>query len=52
MEGYQRDYDITPDGTKLLLVFPAADPDGRDPHRERVHVVVNWIEELKERVSN
>jgi hypothetical protein len=40
-----RPYDITPDGQRFLMVFPAdsvaATPD------EQIHVVLNWFEELK-----
>ncbi len=37
-----RDYDITPDGEKLLVVMSA--------ERAQVNVVLSWPEELKERV--
>ena len=40
-----RNYDVTPDGKRFLMVR------GADASQaETIHVVVNWIEELKERV--
>lgn len=47
--GY-RDYDITPDDKKLLMVFPEGATDSSMPTTERIQVVLNWFEELKERV--
>lgn len=35
-------FDISPDGTYFVMV--EADPDARPTH---IHVVVNWMEELK-----
>jgi len=48
--GGYRDYDITPDGEKLLMVFPKSVTDSSGPPPQRIHVVLNWFEELKERV--
>jgi serine/threonine-protein kinase len=45
-----RDYDISPDGERLLMVFPADQPDSGDPSRPQINIVLNWFEELKERV--
>ena len=47
--GY-RDYDMSPDGERLLMVFPADQPDTGEPARPQINVVLNWFEELKERV--
>ena len=47
--GY-RDYDISPDGERLLMVFPADQPDSGDTSRPQINIVLNWFEELKERV--
>ena len=47
--GY-RDYDMSPDGERLLMVFPADRPDGGEPVRPQINIVLNWFEELKERV--
>jgi serine/threonine-protein kinase len=39
-----RDYDVTPDGERLVMMFPA----GRDDSsRFRFHIVQNWTEELR-----
>lgn len=46
---WHRDYDITPDG-RFLMVFPADPADSSEPARPRINVVLNWFEELKERV--
>lgn len=46
----QRNYDVTPDGKRLLVVLSAAGADsGRRP-AEQINVVLNWVEELKARV--
>ena len=45
-----RDYDMSPDGEQLLMVFPADQPDSGEPARPQINVVLNWFEELKERV--
>ena len=47
MFGTYRDYDIMPDGERLVVVLPAEDSDEGPP---RINIVLNWIEELKERV--
>jgi hypothetical protein len=46
-----RSYDITPDGQRFLMVFPAdqADPGAETPD-EQINIVLNWFEELKARV--
>jgi hypothetical protein len=44
-----RDYDITPDGERILLIAPAEEPEGED-RPPQIHVVLNWFEELKARV--
>ncbi len=44
---YYRDYDISPDGERLLMVFPADRPDTGEPARLQINVVLNWFEELK-----
>jgi serine/threonine-protein kinase len=50
--GTYRDYDISADGQQFLMVFPEdyAEPPGA-PSRQ-VNVVLNWIDELIERVPN
>ena len=48
--GGYRDYDMSPDGTRLLMVFPADRPESGEPARPQINIVLNWFEELKERV--
>ncbi len=48
--GFYRDYDITPDDEKILMMFPQGVTDSSGPPPQRIHVVLNWFEELKERV--
>ncbi len=57
MKGFQyytggvRPYDITPDGQRFLMVFPADPADSvTETPAEQINVVLNWFEELKERV--
>jgi len=46
---YYRDYDIMPDGERLLVVVPYnEDPSG--PGRLQINVVLNWFDEVRERV--
>ena len=44
---FYRDYDITPDGERLVMVFPADRPEGGEAARPQIIVVQNWHEELK-----
>ncbi len=50
MVGTYRDYDRSPDGERLLMVFPADQADSGEPARPQINIVLNWFEELKERV--
>jgi Tol biopolymer transport system component len=43
-----RDYDILPDGRLLGVVLPGQTPSG--PATQQIQVVLNWFEELKQRV--
>ena len=46
-----RYYDITPDGQRFLMIFPADQADSvTEIVTQRINVVLNWFEELKERV--
>ncbi len=46
-----RPYDITPDGQRFLMVFPADQADSvAETPDEQINIVQNWFEELKERV--
>ena len=42
-----RDYDITPDGEKLLMVFPESVGETSSTPPQRIHVVLNWFNELE-----
>ena len=44
-----RDYDISPDGQRFLVVIPE-DQDAAERPRPQINIVLNWFEELKERV--
>jgi dipeptidyl aminopeptidase/acylaminoacyl peptidase len=48
----QRNYDVTPDGKRLLVVLPAATgpTDAPRSSSQQINVVLNWVEELKARV--
>ena len=41
---FYRDYDITPDGERLVMVFPADQTGDASP--PRINLVLNWFEEL------
>ncbi len=44
-------YDITADGKRFLMVFPADQADSvTETAAERINIVLNWFEDLKERV--
>jgi serine/threonine-protein kinase len=42
-----RNFDIMPDGQHLLILV---NPGGNDPEQQ-IHVVLNWVDELKRRVA-
>jgi hypothetical protein len=44
---YQPGWDVAPDGRRFLMVKPPAEVSAQ---RDRVHIVVNWNEELRRRV--
>ena len=48
----QRNYDVTPDGKRLLVVLPTATgpTDAPRSSSQQINVVLNWVEELKARV--
>ena len=43
-------YDVTPDGTGFVFVQPAIQTRSEGQSGPQIHVVLNWFEELKERV--
>jgi serine/threonine protein kinase/Tol biopolymer transport system component len=44
-----REYDVFPRGTNLLMVMPSARPEGNAPPPIPITTVLNWTEELKAR---
>ena len=44
---FYRDYDISPDGEQLLMVYPADDIGSDGPVPPQINIVLNWFEELK-----
>ncbi len=45
---YFVNYDVTPDGQRFVFVQPLEEEGDDRPHH--INVVLNWFEELKERV--
>ena len=45
--GFYRDYDIMPDGERLVMVFPADQGEPGDASPPQLNLVLNWFEELK-----
>ena len=43
-------YDVTVDGQRFLMLETVADEVGSEPPREQITVVLNWHQELLERV--
>ena len=48
--GFSRNYDVTPDGTRLIRVIDAGQTQSGTPAAPQIQVVLNWFEELKARV--
>ena len=46
----QRNYDITPDGKQFVVILPASSQTGGSRSAPQINIVVNWVEELKQRV--
>ena len=45
-----RDYAVTPDGEKFLVASPADQDSSGQTSTDQFNIVLNWFEELKERV--
>ena len=47
-----RDYDITPDGKQFITIFSGDQAQSSERHTppQQIEVVLNWLEELKQRV--
>ena len=43
-------WDVTPDGTRFVFVQPAAQTESEEQTGPQINIVLNWFEELKERV--
>ncbi len=46
----QRNFDIAPDGKRLLVVLSAAGSDSTSRSTQQINVILNWLDELKQRV--
>jgi Tol biopolymer transport system component len=42
-----REYDITPDGERFIVVFPERSSSSDEIPRNQIYVVQNWLEELR-----
>ena len=50
-DAFVRYYDITPDGKQFVFVLPATSPvDSNRLAAQQINIVLNWFEELKQRV--
>ena len=47
---FYRDYDISPDGERLVMVFPADQSELGDASPPQINMILNWFQELTERV--
>jgi len=48
--GLPRNYDISPDGKQFIVVLAASQTQNNQPAAPQLNVVLNWLEELKQRV--
>ena len=48
--GPEREYDVLPDGRQFVFAYPVDVPSGRLATGGQVNVVLNWSEELKQKV--
>ena len=49
--GTYQDYDIMPDGERFVVIVPADETETTESAPpQQINVILNWIEELKERV--
>jgi eukaryotic-like serine/threonine-protein kinase len=49
--GSWRDYDITPDGKQFVVMLPPGTTTSNASQTLQIQVVLNWFEELKQRMS-
>ena len=45
-----RNYDVSADGQRFLMIRNAASDDEASPQKPQINVVLNWFTELRERV--
>jgi hypothetical protein len=45
-------YAVTPDGQRFLMIKDAAAKTGSSTPRQQINIVLNWLEELKQRVPS
>lgn len=48
--GGSRSYDIAPDGKQFIVLMPPERAAGSQPVSQQINVVLNWFEDLKQRV--
>ena len=48
--GFPRNYDISPDGKQFIIVLNAEQNQSKQSSAANISVVLNWVEELKQRV--
>ena len=46
----QRQYDVSPDGKRFLVLLPATPGERESRPIRQINIVLNWFEELKQRV--
>jgi hypothetical protein len=46
----ERQFDITPDGTRFIAVVDATQNQDEAPVAPQIHVVLNWFHELQQKV--
>ena len=45
-----RNYDITPDGKRFIVVLNANQAQSENRTTQQIQIVTNWFEELKQRI--
>jgi serine/threonine-protein kinase len=45
-------YDVTPDGSRFVVLRPAGDAGGKTAPNPEIRVTLNWFEELRQRVPH
>lgn len=48
--GYERQYDVSPDGKRFLVLLPGNPGESESRPTQQINIVLNWFEELKQRV--